>query len=223
MIKMTNNSWDNILQEEYKKDYFKDIVNFVNKVYEDKTIFPPKHRILSALSITDYNDVKVVILGQDPYHGIGEANGLAFSVNDGIKLPPSLKNIYKELYDDLHIQISNTGNLESWAREGVLLLNSVLTVEKDKPASHKNIGWEIFTDSIITKLNEKEQPLVFILWGNFARGKKSLITNNRHLIIESSHPSPFSANYGFFGSKPFSKTNEFLKKNNIKEIDWTVK
>lgn len=220
---MTYNYWDTVLDSEYHKEYFANIVKFVNKVYKEKTIFPPKGRILSALDITDYNDVKVVILGQDPYHGIGEANGLAFSVNDGIKIPPSLKNIYKELHDDLGIEIPNTGNLESWAKEGVLLLNSVLTVEKDKPASHKNIGWETFTDSIIKKLNERDKPIVFILWGNFAKSKKELITNPKHLVLTSSHPSPFSVNYGFFGSKPFSKTNEFLRKNGIKEIDWTIK
>lgn len=223
MIKMTNNNWDTILCKEYESEYFKNIVDFINKTYKEKIIFPPKNKILSALNITDYNDVKVVILGQDPYHGVGEANGLAFSVNDGIKIPPSLQNIYKELYSDLQIPIANKGNLESWAKEGVLLLNTVLTVEKDKPASHKNIGWETFTDSIIKKLNEKKEPIVFILWGNFAKSKKSLITNPKHLIIESSHPSPFSCHYGFFGSKPFSKTNEFLKKNNIKEINWTIK
>ena len=220
---MTNNYWDTVLDSEYHKEYFANVVKFVNKIYKEKTIFPPKTRILSALDITDYNDVKVVILGQDPYHGIGEANGLAFSVNDGIKIPPSLKNIYKELHDDLGIEIPNTGNLESWAKEGVLLLNSVLTVEKDKPASHKNIGWETFTDSIIKKLNERDKPIVFILWGNFAKSKKELITNPKHLVLTSSHPSPFSVNYGFFGSKPFSKTNEFLRKNGIKEIDWTIK
>ena len=223
MVKMMNNYWDIVLRDEYNKDYFKNIVEFVNFVYKEKTIFPPKSKILSAFTYTDYNDVKVVILGQDPYHGVGEANGLAFSVNDGIKIPPSLKNIYKELYSDLGISIASTGNLESWAREGVLLLNSVLTVEKDKPASHKNVGWEVFTDNVIKKLNDREEPVVFILWGNFAKNKRSLITNSRHLIIESSHPSPFSVNYGFFGSKPFSRTNEFLKKNNIKEINWTIK
>ena len=220
---MTYNYWDIVLDSEYHKEYFANIVKFVNKVYKEKTIFPPKARILSALDITDYNDVKVVILGQDPYHGIGEANGLAFSVNDGVKIPPSLKNIYKELHDDLGVEIPNTGNLESWAKEGVLLLNSVLTVEKDKPASHKNIGWETFTDSIIKKLNERDKPVVFILWGNFAKSKKELITNPKHLALTSSHPSPFSVNYGFFGSKPFSKTNEFLRRNGIKEIDWTIK
>ena len=220
---MTYNYWDTVLDSEYHKEYFANIVKFVNTVYKEKTIFPPKGRILSALDITDYNDVKVVILGQDPYHGIGEANGLAFSVNDGVKIPPSLKNIYKELHDDLGVEIPNTGNLESWAKEGVLLLNSVLTVEKDKPASHKNIGWETFTDSIIKKLNERDKPIVFILWGNFAKSKKELITNPKHLVLTSSHPSPFSVNYGFFGSKPFSKTNEFLRRNGIKEIDWTIK
>ena len=222
MVNLVGNNWDNILQEEYDKDYFKKIVKFINKEYKEKVIFPPKSQILRALSLTNYNDVKVVILGQDPYHGVGEANGLAFAVSNGIKLPPSLKNIYKELYNDLGIKPSTVGNLECWAKEGVLLLNAVLTVEKDKAASHKNIGWEIFTDSIIKKINEKEVPVVFILWGNFAKSKKNLITNSRHLVIESSHPSPFSVNYGFLGSKPFSRTNKFLKDNNIKEIDWTV-
>ena len=223
MIKMTNNNWDIVLKEEYEKEYFKNIVEFINKTYKEKIIFPPKNLILSALNLTDYDNVKVVILGQDPYHGIGEANGLAFSVDDGIRIPPSLQNIYKELNSDLGISIAKTGNLESWAREGVLLLNSVLTVEKDKPASHKNIGWEIFTDAIISKINEKREPVVFVLWGNFAKSKKKLITNPIHCVIESSHPSPFSVHYGFFGSKPFSKANAFLKKNNIKEINWTIK
>lgn len=222
MIKMTNNKWDIVLQEEYKKPYFKQIVDFINKIYKEKSIYPPKNKILEALKLTDYDQVKVVILGQDPYHGVGEANGLSFSVNDDIKIPPSLKNIYKELNDDLNIPISPTGNLEKWAKEGVLLLNSILTVEKDHPASHKNIGWETFTNSIITSLNNKKTPVVFILWGNFAKTKKELITNKSHLIITSSHPSPFSANYGFFGSKPFSKTNNFLKTHNLKEIDWNL-
>ena len=222
-MKLVGNTWDEILDEEYRKDYFKRLVLHINKIYKEKVIFPPKSKILRALELTDYNDVKVVILGQDPYHGDGEANGLSFSVSLGIKLPPSLKNIYKELYNDLGILVANVGTLECWAKEGVLLLNSVLTVEKDKPASHKDIGWETFTDEIIKKINEKDTPVVFILWGNFARSKKKYITNTKHYIIESPHPSPFSANNGFFGSKPFSKTNEFLKKNNLKEINWTVK
>ena len=220
---MTDNKWDQVLSSEYRKPYFKEIVDFVNKEYKEKTCFPPKPWILRALTLTDYDAVKVVILGQDPYHGVGEANGLAFSVNKGIRLPPSLRNIYKELEDDLGIKPASTGDLTGWAKEGVLLLNSVLTVEKDKAASHKNVGWEVFTDAIISKLNEKEEPVVFILWGNFARSKKTLITNSRHLIIESAHPSPFSASYGFFGSKPFSKTNDFLRKNGLKEIDFSIK
>ena len=216
---MTNNYWDIVLKEEYEKNYFKNIAMFINKEYKEKIVYPPKRDILRALKLTDYNDVKVVILGQDPYHGENEANGLSFSVNEGIKLPPSLKNIYKELYDDLGIT-KTTGDLSSWANQGVLLLNSVLTVLKDTPTSHSKIGWQEYTDAIIKKLNEREKPIVFILWGNYARSKKKLITNKRHYIIESPHPSPFSANSGFFGSRPFSKTNEFLKKNNIKEIEW---
>lgn len=219
MITMTYNDWDYILEEEYKKEYFKKLVNFVNEVYKKDVVFPPKSEILRALSLTSYKDTKVVILGQDPYHGVGEANGLSFSVNDGVRLPPSLKNIYKELYDDLGIVI-NSGDLSSWAREGVLLLNTVLTVKKDTPASHKDKGWEIFTDSIIKKLNDKEEPIVFILWGNFAKSKSSFITNPKHLVITSSHPSPFSCRYGFFGSRPFSRTNNFLINNNIKPINW---
>ena len=222
MIKLIGNNWDNILQEEYKKEYFKNIVNFINKEYKEKSIFPPKSKILRALELTDFNSVKVVILGQDPYHGVGEANGLAFAVSDGIKLPPSLINIYKELYNDLGITPSKVGNLECWAKEGVLLLNAVLTVEKDKAASHKNIGWENFTDAIIQKINEKDTPVVFILWGNFAKSKKIFITNKKHLVIESTHPSPFSANYGFLGSRPFSKTNSYLKAKGIKPINWEV-
>jgi len=221
-MKLVGNKWDEILKEEYNQEYFRKIVAFINKEYKEKEIFPPKQKILRALTLTDYDDVKVVILGQDPYHGTGEANGLAFAVSDGIKLPPSLQNIYKELYDDLNVPIAKVGNLECWAKEGVLLLNAVLTVEKDKAASHKGLGWQNFTDAIIKKLNQKETPVVFILWGNFAKSKKVFITNPKHYVIESSHPSPFSAYYGFFGSKPFSKTNDFLRKNGLKEIDWRV-
>ena len=219
---MIGNSWDEILKDEYQKDYFKNIAMFINKEYREKTIFPPKNNILRAFKLTDYDNVKVVILGQDPYHGINEANGLAFSVSKGVRLPPSLQNIYKELYNDLGITVSTNGDLEKWAREGVLLLNSVFTVEKDKPASHKNIGWEQFSDEVIKKVNEKNTPVVFILWGNFAKSKAKYITNPIHLVITSPHPSPFSAYSGFFGSKPFSRTNEFLRKNNMKEIDWKI-
>ena len=216
---MIGNDWDNILKEEYEKDYFLKIKEKVRDEYNHKVIFPPAKEVFAAFRMTSYENTKVVILGQDPYHGVGEANGLCFSVNEGIKMPPSLNNIYKELYDDLGIKRTTT-DLSDWAKSGVLLLNSVLTVEKDKPASHKMIGWEEFTDSVIKKLNEKETPVVFILWGNFAKEKAKYITNPKHLIISSSHPSPFSVNYGFFGSKPFSKTNEFLRKNHLKEIEW---
>lgn len=219
-MELVGNSWDNVLDSEYHKDYFKKIVMFINKAYKERDIFPPKEYILRALSLTDYDDVKVVILGQDPYHGVGEANGLSFSVNKGIRLPPSLKNIYKELYDDLGIRHALDGDLTGWASQGVLLLNAILTVEKDKPASHKDLGWETFTDAIISKINEKDTPVVFILWGNFAKSKASLITNKRHLVITSAHPSPFSCRYGFFGSKPFSRANKFLRENNVKEIFW---
>ena len=171
--------------------------------------------------MTSFENVKVVIMGQDPYHGEGEAHGLSFSVQDNVKIPPSLQNIYKELYSDLGIPPKNTGNLTGWAKEGVLLLNSTLTVEKDKANSHQGVGWQYFTDYVIKVLNLSEKPIVFILWGNFARSKKVLITNPKHLILESPHPSPFSAYNGFFGSKPFSKTNDFLIKNNIKPIDWS--
>ena len=219
-MNLIGNKWDEILDEEYHKDYFKKIVLYINKAYKERPIYPPKSYILRALSLTDYDDVKVVILGQDPYHGEGEAEGLSFSVRDGIRKPPSLKNIFKELEDDLGYKEPQSGSLVKWAKEGVLLLNSLLTVEKDKPLSHKKLGWERFTDEIIKKINEKETPVVFILWGAYAKSKKTYITNKNHYIIESTHPSPFSARNGFFGSKPFSKTNKFLKENNLKEIKW---
>ena len=216
---MIGNDWDKVLEEEYNKDYFLKIKDTIRKEYKRKVIFPPADRVFYAFRMTSYKDTRVVILGQDPYHGVGEANGLCFSVNEGIKMPPSLKNIYKELYNDLGIKKVST-DLSDWAKSGVLLLNSVLTVEKDKPASHKFVGWEEFTDSVIKKLNDKEDSVVFILWGNFAKSKSKYITNSRHLVISSSHPSPFSVNYGFYGSKPFSRANEFLRKNGLNEIDW---
>lgn len=216
---MINKKWDIVLKEELKKDYFKKLGIFVKSEYKHKTVFPPYENIFDALRFTDYDCVKVVILGQDPYHGLGEAHGLSFSVRKGIKMPPSLLNIFKELKNDLGIDRTNT-DLTDWAKQGVLLLNSIMTVVKDRPLSHKDKGWEIFTDKIIKLLNERQEPVIFILWGNFARSKKALITNSRHKIIESAHPSPLSANRGFFGSKPFSKTNIYLKEMNKEPIQW---
>ncbi len=219
---MIGNSWDKYLKEEYEKTYFKDLMKFVDEEYETKTVYPPKNEIFNAFKYTPYENVKVVILGQDPYHEEGQAEGLSFSVKNEIGRPPSLQNIFKELESDLGIKVSNNNSLAPWAFEGVLLLNSVLTVLKGAAASHANKGWETFTDDVIKIINEKDTPVVFILWGNYARSKKSLITNKRHLVLESPHPSPFSAYHGFFGSRPFSKTNKFLKKNGIKEINWKI-
>ena len=219
---MIGNKWDLILQDEFKKEYFENLMSFVKNEYKEKTIYPKQNEVFNAFRYTDFDNVKVVILGQDPYHGPNQAEGLSFSVSNEVLKPPSLKNIFRELESDLKIPFPEHNSLKNWAKEGVLLLNAVLTVEEHKPTSHKDKGWEIFTDDIIKILNERNTPTVFILWGAYARDKKSLITNPKHLVIESAHPSPFSARNGFFGSKPFSKTNEFLKKNNIKEIDWRV-
>lgn len=220
---VVGNEWDEKLNSIWTSEGFKKFMEIVKEKYKEGTCFPEYNNIFNALKLTPYNKVKVVILGQDPYHGTGEAHGLSFSVQDGVKKPPSLKNIFKELKDDLNIDEPESGNLTKWAEEGVLLLNSVLTVEKDKAASHKDLGWNLFTDHIIKLLNEKDTPIVFILWGNFARSKKIFITDKKHLIIESTHPSPFSANNGFFGSKPFSKTNNFLKNTNQLPINWDLK
>jgi len=219
---MIGNSWDDALKIIWNSPGFNKFYQSILSLYDKKTIFPEKDNIFNALKLTDYNNVKVVIMGQDPYHGIGEAHGLSFSVQKGIKIPPSLQNIYKELEDDLGIPPKSHGDLSGWAKQGVLLLNAVLTVEKDKASSHKGMGWELFTDYIIKLLNNYPEPIVFILWGNFAREKKKYITNKKHLIIESSHPSPFSAYSGFFGSKPFSKANNFLIKNKKEPIDWSL-
>ena len=219
---MIGNDWDIYLKEEYNKDYFKKLIDFVNKEYKEKTIYPPKNEIFNALRHTAYKDVKVVILGQDPYHGEHQAEGLSFSVKNGIRKPPSLQNIFKELKDDLGIPFPITSSLIPWADQGVLLLNAVLTVEANMAASHKDKGWEIFTDRIIELLDKKCEPIVFILWGSFARNKKKLITNKNHHIVESAHPSPLSAYNGFFGSKPFSKTNNFLISKGLKPIEWKI-
>lgn len=219
---MIGNDWDEKLKVIWDSEGFKKFYQLVEHEYQTKTIFPPKDHIFEALKLTSYANTRVVIVGQDPYHGEGEAHGLSFSVQKGVKVPPSLQNIYKELQSDLGIPPKNDGDLTNWAKSGVLMLNTVLTVVKDTPASHRKLGWERLTDYIIKLLNEKEEPVVFILWGNFAKEKASLITNPRHLILTSPHPSPFAARYGFFGSKPFSKTNDFLKKNGLKEIDWSL-
>ena len=219
---MIGNDWDIVLKSVWDSPGFHKFMSKVNNEYNKYTCYPEYSNIFNALKLTPYKDVKVVILGQDPYHGEGEAHGLSFSVQQGIKMPPSLQNIYKELKDDLGIDNGNITDLTPWAKEGVLLLNSILTVRKDSPLSHKDLGWQLLTDHIIKLLNLKEEPVVFILWGNYARSKKPFITNKKHLIIESAHPSPFSARSGFFGSRPFSRTNNFLKANKIKEVDFTL-
>ena len=214
---MFNNSWDEVLHEEMQKSYFKYIKDFVKEERLSKTIFPPAQDLFNAFKLTNFKDIKVVILGQDPYHGEQEAMGLSFSVRRGVRTPPSLRNIFKELKDDLGIDRTDT-DLSDWAKQGVFLLNTVLTVEKDKANSHKDIGWEIFTDYVIKQINDKLDNVVFILWGRQARDKKRMITNPNHYIIESAHPSPLSAYNGFFGSKPFSKAKEKKKKNNKEQI-----
>lgn len=222
-MRIIGNDWDDVLKEEFEKPYYQQLRHFLDEEYRHKTIYPLPKYIYTALRLTSYSDTRVVILGQDPYHEPGQAHGLAFSVGKNVEIPPSLVNIYKELHDDLGCTIPNHGFLADWARQGVLLLNAVLTVEAHKANSHKGKGWEQLTDTIIRKLNEKKEPVVFILWGANARSKKQFITDPRHLILESVHPSPLSAYNGFFGSKPFSKTNDFLKKNGLKPIDWQIR
>ncbi len=216
---MINKKWDIILDEEFDKEYFKKLGIFVKSQYQSRTVYPQYKDIFNALRYTDYDEVKVVILGQDPYHGEGEAQGLSFSVPEGISWPPSLQNIFKELKSDLNIE-KKESDLSGWAKQGVLLLNAIMTVEKDKPLSHKDKGWEIFTDNIIKKLSERKEPMVFILWGNYARSKKELIDIKKHFVIESVHPSPLSASRGFFGSKPFSQTNKYLEQLGYEKINW---
>ncbi len=216
------NDWQEIIGEEFEKEYYLKIGEYLKKEYKSSIVYPRMDDIFNALYYTAYKDVKVVILGQDPYHGIGEAHGLCFSVKKGVKIPPSLKNIYKELHTDLGCYIPNNGYLKKWADQGVLMLNAVLTVRANEAASHSKIGWQIFTDTIIKRINEKEEPTVFILWGNYAISKKNLITNPKHYIIESVHPSPLSASRGFFGTKPFSRTNEYLNSIGKAEIDWQI-
>ena len=219
---MIGNSWDYYLEEEYDKEYFKELLNYVSLEYKNKVIYPKKNEIFNAFRYTDFDNVKVVILGQDPYHGPNQAEGLSFSVSNSVSKPPSLQNIFKELESDLGIPFPKNNSLKPWARKGVLLLNAVLTVEEHNPTSHKGKGWETFTDEVIKIINEKNTPVVFILWGSYARNKRDLITNKIHYVIESPHPSPYSANNGFFGSRPFSRANKFLKENGIEEVNWNI-
>jgi len=213
-------SWKKILNREFKKEYFNYLVTFLKDEYKNNIIYPPGKKIFSSFDYCPFDKVKVVIIGQDPYHGINQANGLCFSVNKEIKIPPSLFNIFKEIKSDVGIDIPNHGDLKRWAIQGVLLLNSVLTVRQNLPGSHSNKGWENFTDKVISIISKNKNNIVFLLWGSYAKSKLKNIDQNKHLILTSSHPSPFSAYNGFFNSYHFSKTNKYLKKNNIREIKW---
>lgn len=216
------NHWDELLKEEWEKDYYKNLRKILIHEYQNYSIFPDKYKLFESLKFVDYDDVKVVILGQDPYHGKGQAHGFSFSVLPGTRIPPSLRNIYKELENDLGCSIPNNGYLIKWAKQGVLLLNTSLTVREGQANSHKDIGWQILTDKIIELLGSREKEMVFILWGRNAINKIPLIRNKNHLILQSVHPSPLSAHRGFFGSKPFSKTNQFLINHNEEPIDWQI-
>ena len=222
MIADIEESWKGVLKNEFEKDYFIKLTEFIKNEYATKIIYPPQSQIFSAFDYTSFHDVKVVIIGQDPYHGEGQANGLSFSVANYVKIPPSLRNIYKELKTDLGIEESVSGNLESWAKQGVLLLNATLTVEASNAGSHQKKGWEEFTDAVIKLLSEEKQNIVFILWGSYAQKKGAKIDRTKHLVIETAHPSPLGAYRGFWESKPFSKTNEYLKSKNIQEINWKI-
>jgi uracil-DNA glycosylase len=213
-------SWKSALTGEFEKEYFAALTNFIRNEYTTTKIYPPAKLIFNAFDQCPFDNLKVVILGQDPYHGPGQAHGLCFSVNDGIDFPPSLRNIFKELKNDLGKEIPLSGNLTSWAKQGVLLLNATLTVRANQAGSHQNKGWEQFTDAVIHKINEQKEHIVFILWGNYAISKAKFIDQNKHLVLSSAHPSPLSASRGFFGNKHFSRANEFLVKNGFKKIDW---
>ncbi len=219
---MLDNDWGFLLEREFQKPYFKELTARVKAEYQAGPCYPPIDRVFQAFRLTPYASVKVVILGQDPYHNPGEAMGLCFSVPDGIPLPPSLQNVFKELADDLGVAPVPSGDLTLWAQRGVLLLNTIMTVAKNRPLSHKNLGWESFTDAVIALLNQHPAPLVFVLWGANARAKKALLTDPRHLIVESPHPSPLSAHYGFFGSRPFSKINRFLESTGRGPVDFDL-
>lgn len=216
------NEWDELLKGEFEKEYYLKLREFLKKEYFTYQVYPNMYDIFNALKFTSYSDVKAVIIGQDPYHGPGQAHGLCFSVQKGVAIPPSLQNMYKELYSDLGISPANHGYLKKWADNGVLMMNAVLTVRGGQANSHRNMGWEIFTNKVIELLNKREQPIVFILWGNNAKQKMKLITNPNHLILQAAHPSPLSAFNGFFGCKHFSKTNDFLANHGIAPIDWRI-
>jgi len=216
------NEWDGVLSEEFNQSYYLDLSRYLIEEYKHHTVYPRTDLVYEALRMTSYSSVKALILGQDPYHGAGQAHGLSFSVQPGVPLPPSLRNMMKERQDDLGLALPRDGHLAPWAKQGVLLLNTVLTVRAGEPGSHAKRGWERLTDAIIRKLNEREQPIVFILWGKHAQAKRSLIDGSRHPIIESAHPSPLSARHGFFGSRPFSRTNAYLRELGIEEIDWRL-
>ncbi|MBE7010014.1 MAG: uracil-DNA glycosylase [Ruminococcaceae bacterium] len=216
------NSWDTVLADEVKKPYFADLMQKVSKEYEKATVYPPKENIYNALRLTPYEKVKILLLGQDPYHGEGQAHGLAFSVLPGVPCPPSLQNMFKELQSDLGIPVSTNGCLTAWGEQGVLLLNTVLTVREGEPNSHKNLGWTTFTDAVIRSLNDREDPVIFLLWGANAKEKLPLITNSRHYVLSAPHPSPLSAHRGFFGCKHFSKCNLILQRQNKAPINWQL-
>ena len=217
-----SNDWAEALKEEYRKPYYRELYNKINQEYREREIFPPADDIFNAFHLSPLKDVKVVILGQDPYHGDGQAHGLCFSVRPGVDIPPSLVNIYKELHDDLGCTIPNHGCLTKWARQGVLLLNTVLTVRAHQANSHKGIGWEEFTDAAIRQVDKQDRPVVFILWGRPAQMKRAMLHNPKHLILEAPHPSPLSAYRGFFGSRPFSQANRFLEAQGVAPIDWQI-
>ena len=215
-------TWEKALQEEFSKDYYRKLFLFIRDEYSKKTVYPASDEIFTAFHLTPLDKVKVVILGQDPYHNTGQAHGLCFSVKPQVDIPPSLVNIYQELHDDLGCKIPNHGYLTSWAEQGVLMLNTVLTVQAHKPMSHRGVGWEEFTDAAIGKVNEQERPIVFILWGKPAQEKARMLTNPKHLILKAPHPSPLSAYRGFFGSKPFSQTNHFLESHGVEPVNWQI-
>lgn len=217
-----SNDWSQLLEDEFSKDYYLRLREFLKEEYQENTVYPPMHDIFNALHYTSFHNVKVVILGQDPYHGPNQAHGLSFSVQPGVSIPPSLRNIYKELSTDIGMVTPSHGHLTKWAKQGVLLLNNVLTVRAGQAHSHQGKGWEIFTDEVIKTLNDKDHPIVFLLWGSAAQKKGAMIDKNKHFILQAPHPSPLSAYRGFFGSKHFSKANEILRNHHLPKIDWTL-